>query len=515
MGEHMRRPLAAAALVALAIAVWFGLDWYRARDASLSEMPPKIGTAFVLVPRDSVILASLAITFPTIETALNAAAASLSGRQNGSEEIKCVKNDFPRIKECLTVNWEINYRQSGRITVGRESDKIRVTLPLQFSGKGGFGGSIAEILRLNDKNVDGSFTVSASVGIALDDRFCPVVVPGDIAFGWQNEGRIELIGRNEFRILGIGFDVGPWSLDIGRHFNGQIRDALHSALANAGQWIPCEPIRAELQKAWRSYAIPVTVEPDTPPMFVNIDPVTVGTSGLIVEDGGVRLMAQVAARAVVAAEKGSEASKGDLPVRQTVDPGRGRLDIAVPIKVPFALLETEATKALRDKPITLRTGGKDILLTVDRVDVYPSGEQIAVGLGFSAKLPWRFFDAHGTVWVTGRPVVEPGGKAVHLEQVAVTRQVDNPLWSALSVALEDVVNAQVQKAARYDLSSITEDAIKRIEEAVSDPAETGGVRFHLLNPKIRLGQIALEEQNLAVEGLFEAQWDASFDTIAP
>jgi hypothetical protein len=56
------------------------------------------------------------------------------------------------------------------------------------------------------------------------------------------------VGRSSFRILGFGFHVGPWNLDIGRHFNGQIREALSQALANAGKANPCDNVRVEIAK---------------------------------------------------------------------------------------------------------------------------------------------------------------------------------------------------------------------------------------------------------------------------
>lgn len=504
-------------LVGLAVFLvmgWAMFEWYRSREIALSEVPTRSSSSAVLDPRDSVVLVNLGIDYPVLEAALNEAAGRLAGNDSDSQDIKCISNDFPRFRECLTVNWSVSYNLNGRITVARDGDKIKVTVPARFAGRAGFGGQIASLISLNAKNFDGAFTISASAALKLDNHFCPVVVPGDVSFGWQNEGRIELVGRSSFKILGIGFDVGPWHLDIGRHFNGQIRDALRAALADSGKAIPCGSVHAELKKAWRKYSIPVSIE-NVPPLFVNIDPTALGTSGLLVEDAGIRVIGRMAAKVLLTPGKGSEDAKGDLPPNEPAAPGPGLLKISIPLKAPYALLQTEATKALGQKPITLRTPGGEVTLTFHGVDVFPTGNKIAVGVRFSADLPRRLFDAKGAIWVTARPIVEPSGRVVRLDEVAVTRQIDNPLWAILTVALKDTINQKVQAAARYDLEPAISNAVSGIKAAIADPSRTGNVRFRMSDINIGLGQIVTEEQALAVEGLLDAQWDASLETIKP
>lgn len=503
-----RHILTAVAAVALLGGGWLAVDWYRSAETAMSQKPPHQAGSAPLEASESLVLANLTVGYSVIAQALNQAIDDVSGAQNGSEEIKCVSNSFPKFKECLTVNWSVEYGRNGDVSVGRDGSMLKVAVPGRFAGKGGVGGDLARFVGADEKNFDGAFEVSVSAALSLDERFCPVLTPGEVSFHWTNEGRIQLVGRTSFKIFGIGFSVGPWNLEVGRHANGPIREALRKALANAGSAIPCDPVRQELAKAWRHYAFPLAID-DMPPLFVNVEPTGLGTSGLLAEDAGVRLVARMAARAVVAAEKGSEEAMGELPVHETVSADRGELSLAVPLKVPYRLLKAEAMKELAGK--TLTSG--DARFEIHDLDIYPSGDRLAVGVTFSTDIPWRIFDARGMVWVTARPVVEGDGKIVRLEDVEVSRQVDNALWSVLTVAFRDVIHDQLEAAARYDLSPEAERAVAGIAEAVSDPARTGGVRFQLEHADIGIGRIVAEEEALAVEGLLKAQWDAFLDEI--
>ncbi|MGV2125515.1 DUF4403 family protein [Agrobacterium vitis] len=494
---------------------WVAYDWYQSREIKMSERPSKASTEAVYKPRESVVLANLVIGYPVIEKALNDAVIALPHELSNSAELKCVSNDWPRFRECLTVNWLVNYDVNGRISVSRDGDKVRITVPGKFNGHAGFGGEIAKALKLDKKDFNGAFTASVSASLALDPHFCPVVIPGDVSFGWENEGRVEMIGRSDIKLFGIKFgSFGPWNLEIGRHFNGEIRDALRNALTNATNAIPCDKIQAELKEIWRNYAVPVSIE-NAPPLFINIEPNALGTSGVIAEDASVRVVARIAANVNVSTIKGSEDLKPDLPVHTEVMSDDGSLDVAIPLRMPYDVMRSQALKAIGDAPFSVRSDAGEISVKVDDLEIFPSNENLAVGVHFSADLPWHLFDASGVVWITGKPVVEDNGKVVRLENLKVTRQIDNSLWELLSVAFQDVLHAKITEAAIYNLTPLADTAIKNVREAISDPSKTGNVHFELLEADISLGEIVPEEDVLNVEGKVKARWNASLEPVTP
>ena len=131
-----RWALTVAGLVLLAAACWAAFDWYRAREADMSERPPLQATAATLEPQESVVLANLSLGYPVIAQALNQQADKLSGSKSDSSEIKCVRNDFPSFKECLTVRWKVNYSRDGNIAVGHDGSMVKISVPGKFDGTG-------------------------------------------------------------------------------------------------------------------------------------------------------------------------------------------------------------------------------------------------------------------------------------------------------------------------------------------------------------------------------------------
>jgi hypothetical protein len=88
------------------------------------------------------------------------------------------------------------------------------------------------------------------------------------------------------------------------------------------------------------------------------------TLGLLVENGGVRLVARMAAKVAVSTAKGNEGAKGDLPPHQAAAADQGKLDLATPLKVSHDVLQSEAMKALAARPLIIKTDGGDVEISV-------------------------------------------------------------------------------------------------------------------------------------------------------
>lgn len=503
----------ASAFVVLLAAAWVGFDWYQGREEVLSQRPEEQASTIELEPRESTIIADIALPYEVINAALAGFRDQASGNFSGREEVKCIRWPVPRIRECLHVTYNINYRLNGDVSVRQHGDNLRVTIPGRFSGQVGFGnGAIARAASLRNKNVEGSFRVAADFRISVDDEFCPKIVPGDISFSWDQEARIQIIGRTEFRLFNIGFDVGPWWLDVGRHFNGQIRDELRNNFQKAAGAIPCDKVRVALKELWRRHAIPVAIR-DRGDIFINVEPTALGLADPIVGETALRLRAELRARAAVSEKKGSEDALGDLPGNAGVRGETGRIELAVPVSVAYSTLAFEALQALNEKPIIIESEAGPISVAIDDLEVFPSGDRLAVGVHFAADLPRRIFDASGWVWLTALPVVEKEGTAVRLQDVKLSRQIDNAIWRVPTAAFQTMIEREIEAAGQYDLSPAITEAVAAINDAIQDPSKTGGVRFLVSEPGMQLGRIGLGQQELTVEVLMSANWSATLESI--
>lgn len=496
---------AAAVFIA---AVFFGYQWYKARDVRLSERPEQSADTLAMEPNDSSIVASLVVSHQTLRTVLNDLGKTLSGSRDGSEDLKCVKSSFPPIDACLTANWSATY-QAGAIQVGKAGELLKVSVPVSFSGSAGFGGDIAGALSLNKKSIDGAAVVSVSLGAKLDERFCPVLTANDPEFAWTKEARIEAVGRT--RVFNL-FDIGPLYLDVGRHFNGPIREALRKAAQEAAHAIPCDPVRAEIAKLWQRYSVPVALQ-GQPTVYINAIPEKVGSSGLLSEDTGVRIVLMVSGKAALETSAGPTTSLGDLPAHVHLDPQPGRLSLSVPVRVEYTKMVEAIKSALATREFASETSAGKMTVRLKDIEIFPSGKRLAVGVQFSADAPTSIFDTTGTAWLVARPVIGADGKSIGLTDVAVHRKVDNAAIQFLTAVFDEQINGAIAGAAKYDLRKDEQGAVEALQRAIADPTKTGGVKLTVTEPSVQFGRIAVEEGALSAEGLFKAGWSAEVQEV--
>lgn len=497
------------AVMFLLIGGWLLYDWLQTRHQQMSDQPIKSFSAVGFEARTSTVVASIGVPYTVIQNAANSQKNQMTGSKADHNDIKCISSDIPRIKECLTVDWHVNYSLDGDISVARSGDFVRITLPAKFDGGAGFGGDIAGRVSASDKTFNGSFILTADAIVKLDDRFCPRLVAGPVTFNWVSPASIELIGRNEFRIFGVGFDVGPWSLDLSAYVTDPIRSQLNSVVLSASDAIPCDPVRAELAKIWHQYSVALNANP---PIYLLAEP-TEMSAALFAEDDYLKLNAMLKAKVEIAMIPGNEDSLGDLPSHKPMAMQPGLLSVSLPLQVDYAVVQSEMMKILAGKSFGIEGPAGKSTITLKSLELYPSGNNLAIGVTFSADLPSRFFDSSGTVWLTGEPVVDPTGKVLSLKDATITRQLDNSLWDALTAAFQDTINSKIQSNLNYDLRADEAKAVQSIQTAVAEPLKTGGIKFSVAEPKIKLGRVQVGEKAFFIEGLLDAKWDATLGVI--
>ena len=488
--------------------IFLGYEWYKVQDVKMSGRPVQTASTLPLTPKESSVVASVFVSHATLQTALNGIAQKLAGSQSGSEDLECVRNRWPRIRECLTANWDVSY-SAGNIGVSKAGQLVKVSVPVTFSGGAGFGGGIASALSVGRKNFDGAAVVSASLSAELDEGFCPILTVRDTEFSWEREARIEVIGRT--RVFGI-FNIGPLHLNVGRHFNGPVREALRKAAEGAGRAIPCDPMRAEVAKMWKRYSVPLATE-GQPTLYLNAWPEKVGSSGLLSEDTGIRIALMLSGKAAVETSPGQTTPLGDLPAHVKLEAQAGQLNLAVPLKIEYAKLKETLNNALSSQAFEQDTVAGKVSVKLSDFEFFPSENRVAVGVTFQADMPTGIFDTRGTAWLLALPEVGADGKTVRLTEVDIYRKIDNKTVNVLSTIFEGQIRKAIADAAHYDLRNDEQTLIASLQSSISDPTKTAGVRLTITDPSIQFGRIAVEESALTVEGLFKAGWNAEVQEL--
>lgn len=511
---HRREQRGAAVIpivgaVAVLAMLFLGYQWYKSKDVLLSAKPEHKATAQVLDPQESAVVASIFVSHVTLHKVLNQIAQGLAGSMKNREEVKCISSDFPRFKGCVHADWEVAYKP-GAIGVARANDLLKVTVPVSFNGVAGLNGDLARWLSLDRKNIDGEAAVSASLSLALDERFCPVLTVQDTEFGWVREAKVEVIGRT--KILGV-INIGPEYLNVGRHFNGPIRDKLAELARGAARAIPCDPVRAEIAKAWKKYSLLLTSE-GQPPLYLNGWPEKLGSTGLQSEDTGIRLGLMLSGKAAVETKAGETGSLGELPAHVTLPAQPGVINLAVPVRVEYDKLKEAVKAAVASKqPFEQETPAGKVSVVLEDFEFYPSDERLAIGVTFKADAPSSIFDTTGTVWLSVKPEVGADRKSIRLTDASIYRKVDNQAVSLLTAVFEQMINQVIVDAAQYDLRNDEKKLVDTLQQAIADPAKTGGVRLTVTAPSVAFGRIAMEEKALAIEGLFKAGWGAEVQEL--
>lgn len=507
-GRSRKKTLGAMALLLLLVAGYVFYQWYRVHDVQMSERPERSAAVARMEPTDSTIVASITVSHATLKAVLTAMGQKLAGTKNDSEELKCISSDFPRIKECLTANWNATY-VPGSIGVAKDGEFVKVTVPVSFTGQAGFGGGIAEALSLNAKNIVGEAVASVSFGAQLDERFCPVLTVQRTEFAWVREASVDVIGRtNVFRI----FDIGPITLNVGRHFNGPIREALETVAKDANKAIPCDPFRAEIAKVWQRYSVPIVSE-GQPTVYLNASPSSAGSSGLLSEEGGLRVVLMLSGKAAVETSPGPGTPLGELPAHVKLAPQAGQLNLAVPARVEYAKIEEALKSAVAGKTFEQETPAGKVVVKLSDFEVFPSGKHISVGVKFDVDAPTGLFDTRGTAWLLAVPVVGADGKTVALSDVKIHRKIDNEAVKVLTAIFEGQIKKAIEDGARYNLKKDEQSLIVALQKAISDPTKTGGVKLTVTEPNIQFGRVAIEDKALTVEGLFKAGWNAEVQEL--
>ena len=88
-------------------------------------------------------------------------------------------------------------------------------------------------------------------------------------------------------------------------------------------------------------------------------------------------------------------------------------------------------------------------MTVQEVEVYPSKENIVVGINFIADLPDEWLDTRGKVYFQGKPVIDNEQRTMKVENFDFTRTTDNALINVASLLFRERIKSELASALTY------------------------------------------------------------------
>jgi hypothetical protein len=350
---------------------------------------------------------------------------------------------------------------------------------------------------LSAKNVEVHAKPAVDLTFNMDSKWCPVikVTPTN---NWVSSATVEVIGKNC-----IGVDLGalghpqlcagPADIDLANVANGAIASHQNELTSAAQASLSCNAVQSAVKAQWRSLSIPVK-QIQTSNIFINITPTAAAFSGLIAEDNDVKMIVQVKAKTQVESSAVPE-SLMPLPDLGQTTSDVGGLNLHVKVLAPYDALTQAMSKEIKGKNFSKATKAGNITIHVEDVQVYPSQSSLAVGVEIRAKLPGRFFDTTGWVYLVGKPKVGPLGASIDVEDLHYAVIVNNDWWSLVADLFNSQVLAVLRSHSSIDLTSSLHDAETRISAAVG-AASVPGVKIQAGTPKMSLESISIAPSSL-------------------
>ncbi len=516
--------LVIVAALAAGAAVWLGR--MQATDADLSEAPERRAVVPSVPEAPSSLQVRLVLPAAGLADALDRAMPEnhrIAGRQRVCVDVvekvresvqEQVGGDLGRLlgdlagrvadeaagsrtrEVCQDVDYDVTIRKNGAPKVRSTGQALEVVLPIAAEGQAGFPGELARALGFDRKNFRGALDAIARVSVDLSSDWCPTV-SAEADFRWTDKAQFELLDG--------------WWIDIDKPAGAELRRRIEEGIAALDGIVTCDTVRGALAPQWRevNLALPVP-EAGEDVAHLHVRPTGAGFSGI--DYGADRISAAIQIDGVTELRSGPAPADGrplDLPRLERIDTTANRVDINLPVRLDYGTLVGELNRQLAGRTFTGAIPSGEARVTIEEVTVYPSGDRLAAGVRFTADLDARLLGTSGWAYLAARPVLSEDGSRLTLEDVALTRQLDNELWSLLSGIFNDQIAEQITKAAVLPLDDAVAVARTQLDAALDDLRSKTGIEIALDDPRITLTALVPAAEALEAVARFSTRAEVS------
>jgi hypothetical protein len=468
----------AGGAILVSLVVLAGFAWYRIRQ-DLSQAPPR--TAIELAPNVPTSVLSFPVTLPfnglvaRIETA---APHTFTGSGNGPDAC------FGQARKvCSGTRYDYTATR-GPISAGPGPDgSLRITVPLTVNGHVALRGDGAKLLHIQPKGFDVSAEALADLTLDMSQDWCPRL---HVSTGFNNLSALVQVTKGA-------------AVDVAQYIKDSVQKGLATLGAKAAGTVNCADVRNILQDVWVTRSFPLPLPGDPRPLHVNVDPVSFGFSGVKLSQTDASFLLSLGVQVSVG-DAALPAQAKPLPAWTPVTAGRGGVTLAIPLRITYDSLDAHLLALLGSHPLHLNTIRGPGTIAVDELNIYPSGDRIAVGAHLNAKMPDSFFDTQGWVYWTARPTLSADGKGVRLAEIGYSKLSGNPVVRMLTNLVDKEMQKGLASAGQLDLTQ----SLAKTAEQVKSGLGGGKLAFDLSNASIKVGRIVAGQDALFIEAVFSA-----------
>jgi hypothetical protein len=468
----------------------------RIEAPKLAQLPP-----LPPVSRNSEIMTPIAVSITALRDALDRAAPrDLGGK---------AENPIAQILSNADINWTVS---RGPIAASGAQNTLALSTPLDgkltvlgslsVAGGSALGnalggllgdGAIKQLGNVSIKSLNASAAIHGNVAITARPQ---------ILTNWRIDPNLTAqvnLGESSLSVAGakvaVPAQVKPLIDKTVSEQLGQLQQRLRndpSLEQNA---------RREWAKLCRSIPLPAAAA-GMPPLWLEMRPVAAVAAQPRIDANSVTLTLGLQAETRVLPNE----TKPDCPFPATLDivpaPERGRVNIGVPIDLPFTEVSKIVTLQLKDR-VFPEDGSGAVNVTVKSAKVNAAGDRLLISLLVNAKekTSWFGFGGEATVHIWGRPVLDQQQQILRLTdlQLAVESDAAFGLLGAAAKPAIPYLQRALEDRATIDLKSFTATARQKISDVVTDFRGSGdGIRMEASVNSIRLTNIAFDSNTLRV-----------------
>jgi hypothetical protein len=493
--------LGAAALAISFFVALKAMDWISPRGGGtapvLVELPP-----LPPAPRASSIIAPVSIALSAIRDAADRGAPrNFAGKADNpvSQILQNADIGWTAARAPITATGAQDVLSLATAITGT----LNVTGSLSAKATGAVGDALGGLLggdlgkkigSVNIKNLNASAEIKGNVTITARPK---------IAAAWRIEPNLAAqvnLGDTSLSVAGIKVNVPAQVKPV---IDKTVADQLAAAQARIRNDPSLERnARIQWAKACRSIPLQGTGATSTlPALWLELRPTRAIAAQPRVDASAVILTLGIEAETRITPVQ----TKPDCPFPATiviVPPSPGRVNIGVPIDVPFTDINkiVEAQFAGRTFP---EDGSGSVDVTVKRATVSASGDRLLISLLVNAKEKKSFFgfggEAHVHIW--GKPVLDPAQQTLRLTNIELAVESEAAfglLGAAARAAMPHLQRALADKAT-IDLKPFASNAQKKIAAVIADfQKNEDGVRVAAEITSLRLADIAFDSRTLRV-----------------
>jgi hypothetical protein len=473
-------------VAAVLVVAGLAIAWL-ARDTTV-EPPPRVNDAIEAPKQASLIAVPIETDISALTQVLEKAIPRTLWTIDRHID-KCVAARRVRLfKKSLKVTPDIGCTVTGTVTrsairLRGEGEDIIVDIPI--------------VARISARDIGGVLRGETATGAAMAHARVRLTLRGDwtpsatvrLAYDWTTPPGIDFLGQ---RIT----------------FTDKADERLQPIVRDLERTLPREiaklDVRAKVSEAWRQSFTSLLLNRDNPPVWMRITPQRLSYGGYSLAGGKLRLrLGMAAATETFVGPRPQDPAPTPLPALTRETSGT-QLRFFIPVIADYAQLEPVVLKALTKRsrrPFNL-PGIGPVMARFDKITAYgTTGGRIAMGITLAAKPVGGADETLGVMWISARPVNQPGSQQVRFTDLEVrgnTNGVGGDILVVLANSpgvIDSIANALTQNFSR-DFQKL----LGKVQRAIVEKREGDFVI------RAEIGKVTTGELRAAGQGLYLPVW---------